>query len=162
MYLVVKYIFVFIRESRLIPANRSSKVTWNVQYPEQFCQVCQCSVISSLYETDTSTSVTRLGYFWKVLVTNFLTKIAEISSCDLFGLLVNHQYQSKNYCGYFLGNIWGILATFYSIIWSHWPPPRSPFQKSCLFFTPSRGAVIQRLPTIKSPDYFCVFGHLQQ
>ena len=36
-------------------------------------------------------------------------------------------------CGYFLGNFWGKLATFYSIIWSHWWRWRRRQMKNHLF-----------------------------
>ena len=37
----------------------------------------------------------------------------------LFGYFEKNHLLSKNYYGYFLGNIWKIWATFYFNIWSH-------------------------------------------
>ena len=56
-------------------------------------------------------SVTRLGDFWQVFETNFLSKVSQM--CDNFGKIshLSHHY----YC-YFLK----IRATLYFNIWSHW------------------------------------------
>ena len=58
-----------------------------------------------------SISETRLGDFWKLMETNFLTIIAKIFR-DLLGYFERHHFLSKNYCGYFLGNFWKYLGYF--------------------------------------------------
>ena len=50
-----------------------------------------------------SSSCTGLSDFWKLLVTKFLSKVAQIICNFLL---------CKNSCGYFLGNFWKIWATF--------------------------------------------------
>ena len=47
-------------------------------------------------------NVTRLGYFWKILVTNFLTKIAPKLGSFFHNILINTTFfQDKDWCGYF-------------------------------------------------------------
>ena len=65
------------------------------------------------------TSGTRLGDFWKLLATNFLTKVAQIFG-NFLGYCEKHYSVSKNCCGSFLDIVWEIWTTFYSNIWSHW------------------------------------------
>ena len=61
-------------------------------------------------------SVTRLSHFRKFSATNFLTKVAQLSR--RYELLWKPSVFSKNYCSYFLGNLWQIFGYFYSVIWS--------------------------------------------
>ena len=61
-------------------------------------------------------SVTRLGDFWKFLAKNFDMKVPKIFD-NLLGYYKKHL--RKNYCGFFLANLWKLWATLYSIIWSH-------------------------------------------
>ena len=64
------------------------------------------------------TSVTRLGDFWKLMPTNFLTKVAQIFG-NFLGYCEKHYSVSKNCCGSFLDIVWEIWATFFSNIWSY-------------------------------------------
>ena len=57
-------------------------------------------------------SVTRLGYFWKVLVANFLSKASQLSD-NFFGYFDRCHYLSENYLGYFMGNFRKYSATFF-------------------------------------------------
>ena len=59
-----------------------------------------------------------MGYFGKVLETNFLTKVAQTSG-DFLGYLQRCHYLSRHNCGYFLGNFRRTRVTLYSINWSH-------------------------------------------
>ena len=68
-------------------------------------------------------SVTRLGDFWKFLVTKFHAKVAQIIG-NYLGCLEKYQFEIKNRCVHFWATLWKIWATFYSIIWSHWTQDR--------------------------------------
>ena len=62
-------------------------------------------------------SMTRLGNFFKKLVTNISTKVAK---CFVtLGYFEKHHFSSKNSRGCFLANFWKIWATRYFGIWSH-------------------------------------------
>ena len=56
-------------------------------------------------------SVTRLGDFWKFLMTNFLTKVAQIY-VKTFWAFWMHPVSSVYCCGYFLGKFRIILGCF--------------------------------------------------
>ena len=56
-------------------------------------------------------SVTRLGDFWKLLVINFLTKVAQIFGHAL-GSLEKCNFLGRNCFGHFLGYIWQIFTIF--------------------------------------------------
>ena len=56
-------------------------------------------------------SVTRFVEFWKFLVTNFLTKVAQIFG-NLGGYFGNHDFLMKNYCWLFWDNFLKILGYF--------------------------------------------------
>ena len=72
-------------------------------------------------------SVTKLGDFWKFLVTNLLAKVAQIFG-DLLCYFERHHLFSKNCRISFLGNYWKIWTTFYSNIFlSHWLCVRAHF-----------------------------------
>ena len=58
-----------------------------------------------------NTSVTRLGGFWNFLVTNYITKVAQMFWW-LFGQLWKLLLIKPNRCGYFLGNFWKNLYFF--------------------------------------------------
>ena len=60
------------------------------------------------------TSVTRLGYFWKVLSTNFHTKVAKIFDDFMCNLEKQPNFKFINCYGNFVEN-W---TTFNSYIWS--------------------------------------------
>ena len=64
-------------------------------------------------------SVTRLDDFWKLLLTDFLSKVAQMPG-DFWNSFKKHHFSCRNYCGYFLGHSWKFLATFYFNLWSHW------------------------------------------
>ena len=80
-----------------------------------------CSIITSsltlylnqlLHQTEFwSTSMTRLGYFWKVWVAFFHTKVAQIFA-DSLGSFKHHNFLIKNACGYFLGLFWNNFGSF--------------------------------------------------
>ena len=53
-------------------------------------------------QTWSTVSVTILGDFWKFLMTNFETKVAQVIG-DFLGGFENNNFLSKNVCGYFLG-----------------------------------------------------------
>ena len=57
--------------------------------------------------TTTTASVTRLGHFWKFLVTNFVGKVSQIFG-DFPGYFEKGHILSKNCCGQVLGRI-GLL-----------------------------------------------------
>ena len=57
------------------------------------------------------TRVTRMGYFWKVRLTNYLSKVAQIFG-NLKGYSENFHFLSKICCGYFLSNIWTQFDNF--------------------------------------------------
>ena len=63
-------------------------------------------------------SATRLGDFWNLLLTKFLTKVAQ-----LFVIFLSDFWKTslrrKNCCGHFLGNFLNKMGTFYFNIWSH-------------------------------------------
>ena len=48
-------------------------------------------------------SVTRVGYFWKILATNFLAKVSQIFG-DFLGYFGKYRFWSNNCDGYFLGH----------------------------------------------------------
>ena len=62
-------------------------------------------------------SLTRLGGFWNLLSTNFLTKVAQLlgDSLGCFG----KQHFLRKILIYILGKFWINLATFHSNIWAH-------------------------------------------
>ena len=66
-----------------------------------------------------TSSVTRLGDFWKFLVTKILPKVAQIISNFL-----GHFEQPHSYVKTYVGTSWSafgnIFATFYFNILSHW------------------------------------------
>ena len=76
---------------------------------------CRENSFTAFLVANGTTSVTRLGDFRKVWVTNFLLKVAQF-----YGDFLCYLSWSKNCCCYFLGNLckknW---ATFYFRIWSH-------------------------------------------
>ena len=55
-------------------------------------------------------SVTRLGHFLKLLVTNYIWKVAQMFGD--FWVFWKHHFLSKNFIVYFLGNLRKNLATF--------------------------------------------------
>ena len=57
-------------------------------------------------------SVTRLGDFWKLLVINFLGKVAQIFGHTL-GSFEKCNFLGRNCFGHFLGNIWQIFTIFF-------------------------------------------------
>ena len=79
----------------------------------------------------------QIGRFWKLLVTKFLSKVAQIIGNFLGYFEKSHSFV-KNYAAtswVTFGNFW---ATFYSNIWSHWPWFTSWFTIwSVLFLIPS-------------------------
>ena len=66
-------------------------------------------------------SVTRLGYFSKLLATNFVIKVAQISGNNLGNFVVYHIFRKKCF-GYFLGNI-GKLGLLLIPTFGHTGPP---------------------------------------
>ena len=62
-------------------------------------------------------SVSKLGDLWTALVTNLLTKIAQVFG-DFCGYLEKLHYLNKNCCVYFWPTSGKIWATFYLHIWS--------------------------------------------
>ena len=66
-------------------------------------------------------SVTSLGYFWKVLVTIFLTKVAQIFG-DFWAILKNITFKVKTNVATFWATFGKIWATFYKLSACHmWP-----------------------------------------
>ena len=63
--------------------------------------------------------MTRYGYFWKVLGTKFLIKVAQIPIYWLLGCFEKVTLEVKKGFGYILSNFLINWATFYSHIWSH-------------------------------------------
>ena len=54
-----------------------------------------CLFVDPIYLlTSLSTSVTRLGEFWNFLVTNFITKVAQMFG-DILGSCENHRFLSR-------------------------------------------------------------------
>ena len=70
---------------------------------------------TSLMESLIAISVTRLGYFWRFIVTNFLKNTTKIYG----NYLIKPHFWSENCYGYFLGQLWKNFAYFYSNIWPH-------------------------------------------
>ena len=70
-------------------------------------------------------SVTRLGYFWKVSVTNFLTNAVQIF-CNILVCFVNigTSFTVKSILASF-----GNYKKIWTNIWSHWFTPRISFQR---------------------------------
>ena len=66
----------------------------------------------------TRISVIRLGYFWKVLETDSLTKLAQILSNFL--CFLNLPFLLEDWFGNNLGNFGQYLAIINSRVWSHW------------------------------------------
>ena len=64
-------------------------------------------------------SVTRLGDFWNIPVTNFLTKVAQLLG-NFLGFFEKHCLQVKTNVATFWITFGIISATFYVNIWSHW------------------------------------------
>ena len=56
-------------------------------------------------------SVTRLGYYWTILATNFLTKVAQMFT-NILGYYEKWHFKKKNYFNHFLGNFWLKLHQF--------------------------------------------------
>ena len=83
--------------------------------------VSEASVIFYTKNDDSGVrdSVTRLGDFWKFVVTNTFYKSSQII-CVAFGLLKNITLREKTVVGTFGGNFQKYWATFCSNIWSHW------------------------------------------
>ena len=71
---------------------------------------CSSSLPLAFHGCTVVYSVTRLGYFLKLLVTNFLTKVAHI--LGEFWVFYKTPFWTKNQCCYFLGN--------FLLLWSHW------------------------------------------
>ena len=61
-----------------------------------------------------------MGYFWNVLETDSLTKIAQI--LDNFLAILETSLLRKNCFGYFLGNFGEDLATFWATLVMIWLP----------------------------------------
>ena len=70
---------------------------------------------TSLMESLIAISVTRLGYLWRFIVTNFLKNTTKIYG----NYLIKPHFWSENCYGYFLGHLWKNFAYFYSNIWPH-------------------------------------------
>ena len=68
-------------------------------------------------------SVTRLGDFWKLLLTNLHAKAAQIFGHTL-GSFEKCNFLSRNCFCHFLGNIWQFFTIFYSYLWSHCLPSK--------------------------------------
>ena len=68
-------------------------------------------------------SVTRLGDFWKFLVTKSLTKVAQMYG-NYWGYFEKHHFLGKNSCCYYLAASGIFLSTFYPNIWSHCGLPK--------------------------------------
>ena len=64
-------------------------------------------------------SVTRLGEFLKLLVTNFRTKVAQVFG-DFLGCVLDRSLLKKNHLLLIFGYLLEKLGTFYSTVWSHW------------------------------------------
>ena len=75
------------------------------------------------------TCVTRLGYFWKVWVTNLLAKEALISSWWFLGLLLKNVIFWVKTDVTIFGYIWKTLGCILFRIWSHWICPTNYAQK---------------------------------
>ena len=60
-------------------------------------------------------SVTRLGDFWQLMVTNFVRKVAQIS-CLVLGYFEKHHFLIKTD----IATFWRVWAAFYYNICSHW------------------------------------------
>ena len=100
--------------------------------PEKFRPVpalVQCNLL--LQRNHATASVTRLDNFWKLLETNFCSKVAQILGAFL-GFLEN-TFFNKKYCPLCSDSLWKILATLNCNIWSHWPQLScSPCFSNCL------------------------------
>ena len=95
-----------------------------------------------------SGTVTRLGYFWKVLVTKCLTKVAQYFD-NVLAYFEKRDFESKNCCAYFLATFGNNCPTFYFNIWSHWSqgsPYGSSF-KQFLWAQKSKRKVSSKLPS---------------
>ena len=82
--------------------------------------------------------MTRLGYFWKNLVANLLTKLAKLS-CDFLGCFEKHQYLIQKWIVYFLGQLWVKIGHFLvyhlvTLVASLWSCRRKSFSITGLQF----------------------------
>ena len=78
------------------------------------------SLMSFCFRICATTSVTRLGDFWRFLVTNFLLKVAQMYG-DFSGFLKSIPFDVKTAVATFLAGIRVIWTTVYYNIWSPWP-----------------------------------------
>ena len=67
--------------------NQSGEISPNLVTPVG--KYLKLAPISIIFLSNVAASVTRLGDFWKILVTNFLTKVAQIIE-DFLGFLEGH------------------------------------------------------------------------
>ena len=82
--------------------------------------------------------MTRLGYFWKNLAANLLTKLAKLSG-DFLGCFEKHQYLIHKWIVYFLGQLWVKIGHFLvyhlvTLVASLWSCRRKSFSITGLQF----------------------------
>ena len=76
-----------------------------------------------------ASSVTRLGYFWKVLAIKFQSKICP-NILLLYASFEKRRSLNETCLGYFWGNVLENLSKFNSDIWSHcWLARKLPLER---------------------------------